>query len=110
MGQAQRAAQAQLRWARGHRMTVHDWVLQLEGASAPQFNELGTALEYGVRTGHFPCWQRAGEYDRVLTLGGQVLSNVQARRLFAEAAERLDDFTTAGALRALQAVFGVTVR
>jgi len=109
MEQAAKVAKEQLRWAKGHKVTLQDWMNLCRYSADARFQNLAYGLEYGLDTGRLPNWTRRG-YDRYFTQDSQLLSNVQVRNRLAQAADAQQELTTAAAVRALQVAFGQRVR
>lgn len=105
----QQVAQQEMKWARGHQMTVRDWLSVCQYSRDVRFQNLYHALVYGLETGRLPNWQQSG-YNRYFTRNSQQMSNVQTRNLLARAADNQEELTTGAALKALQAEFGLVVR
>lgn len=108
---AYQVALRELRWSPGWQLSVSDCSRFCELSSDSRFQALHWGLDWGVRSGRLPCWERGFDGQRYFVQEHQRLSSVQLRALLARAAQRLEGHASqADALRALQAELGVVVR
>ena len=107
---AKTVAQNEMKWAKGYKMTVRDWMRFCELSSDSRFNNLYWAMDWAMSTGRLPNWERGADWEQYFTKNGKRLSNVQVRNLLARAAESQEKMTQSDGLRALQSAFGVSVR
>lgn len=99
----------QIKWTKGHKMTVRDWLNACQYSQNTQLQNLYHALVYGLETGRLPNWQ-CNEHDRFFTKNSQRMSNVQVREALARAAKSQKELTIAAALKALQTEFGLVAK
>lgn len=105
-----KVAQQEMKWAKGYKVTVRDWMRFCEYSQDQRFQNLFYSLEHGISTGRLPNWERGKDFEKYFTKDGKRMSNVQARNTLARAAQSQEKMTTASGLRALQKQFRISVR
>ena len=87
------------------RFTVRQWVQWLKGNQDARVQNIGWALDYGVRTGRLPNVNANDELMR----NGHTLTNLQMATLIAKAAISQETNDTAAGLKALQKELNIRV-
>ena len=108
--ETKKIAQQEMKWAKGYKVTVRDWIRFCELSSDKRFQNLFYSLSHGLETGRLPNWERGFDFEKYFTKNNKRMSNVQVRNALSEAAELQESLNTAAGLKALQKVFGINTR
>ena len=100
----------EMKWAKGYKMTVRDWMRFCEYSQDKRFQNLFYSLDHGVSTGRLPNWECGKDFEKYFTKDNKRMSNVQVRNTLARAAQSQEKMTTASGLKALQQEFSILVK
>ncbi len=92
------------------RLTIGQWTTWLLGHSDSRVSNIGYAMRYGKSTGRLPNWMPGRNGGHYFIAGTNLMTNGQMADMIGNAAIKQADLSTAEALKALQAEFGIVTR